>query len=92
MSLISLVGTGGFQSPSGAALANGQLKVELLEDTQFGDIQACAGRTVWFDLDENGNVSAGSLWGPAEYDFTAYSSDGQPVWQMFVNFSAPPYY
>jgi hypothetical protein len=91
-SLISLVGTGGFQTPSGTPLASGKLKVELLEDMICGTNQICAGRTVWFSLDSNGNVASGSLWGPALYEFTAYSSQGLQVWQMFVNFQAPPYY
>jgi hypothetical protein len=91
-SLVSIVGIGGFQSPSGTPLAGGQLKVQLLEDIAQGVNQICAGRIVWFPLDSDGNVASGSLWSPALYEFTAYSAQGQPVWQMFVNFVAPVFY
>ena len=91
-SLVSIVGIGGFQSPSGNPVALGKLKVQLLEDTVQGVNQVCAGRVLWFPLDSDGNVASGSLWSPALYEFTAYSAQGQPVWQMFVNFVAPVFY
>ena len=92
MGLISMVGTGGFQNPSGTPLAFGTLKVRLLEDVNLGDSQICAGRVVSFPLDANGDVLSGSLWAGALYVFTAYTAQGQPVWSMQVAFDYPPYY
>jgi hypothetical protein len=92
MGLISLTGTGGFQSPSGAPLALGKLVVRLVEDINLSDCQICAGREVSYPLDANGDVISGSLWAPALYIFTAYSAQGQKVWSMQVAFDYPPYY
>lgn len=90
MGLISLAGTGNFQSPSGVPVALGTLTVRLLEDINLSDCQICAGRTVSYSLDANGDVVSGSLWAPALYIFTAYSAQGEKVWTMQVDFTYPP--
>jgi hypothetical protein len=92
MGLISLAGTGGFQSPSGEPIALGKLTARLLEDIQLEDSQICAGRIVTFALDANGDVVSGSLWAPALYVLTTYTAQGQLVWSMQVNFASPYYY
>jgi hypothetical protein len=92
MSLISLVGTGGFQTPSGAPLALGTMKAKLQTDVALSDSQICAGREVTFNLDANGNIASGSLWTPATYLFTAYTARGELAWQGLVALTYPPYY
>jgi hypothetical protein len=92
MGLTSLTGTGGFQDASGSPLAFGTLRIQLQQDAAIGTSQICAGRETTFNLDANGNVISGSLWGPATYIFRAYSAKGQLVWTMSVRFNLPYYY
>jgi hypothetical protein len=92
MGLTSLTGTGGFQDASGAPLAFGTLKVQLMNDQLIGSSQICSGKEVVFNLDANGNVISGLLWGPATYIFRAYSAQGLMVWSMNVRFNLPYYY
>lgn len=91
-SLISLAGTGEFQDASGAPVAFGTMKAKLQEDIVLADSQICAGRVVTFNLDANGNIVTGSLWGPASYLFTTFTAQGQQVWSMKVALTYPPYY
>ena len=86
MALISLAGTGGFQSPSGVPVAMGKLTARLLDDINLSDCQICAGRLTSFALDANGNVVSGSLWSPAIYVFTVYTAQGESVWSMEVSY------
>ena len=89
-SLTSLTGTGAFQAPSGAPLAFGTMTAALQSDVTLADSQICAEKIVTFNLDANGNILSGSLWAPATYLFTAYSAQGQQVWQGLIALTIPP--
>lgn len=88
--LISVAGTGGFQAPNGQPVALGKMTAELQGDVTLAGSQICGGRKVTFNLDANGNIASGSLWAPATYLFTAYTAQGQQVWQGSVNLTIPP--
>ncbi len=88
--LISVAGTGGFQAPNTQPIALGTMTAVLQGDVTLADSQICAGRKVTFNLDANGNIASGSLWAPAMYLFTAYSAEGQQVWQGSVDLTIPP--
>ena len=85
MSLISLVGTGGFHDAAGNPLAFGKLEVTLQQDIVLGSAQICAGRVSSYPLDANGNVASGSIQSPADYTFRAYTSQGLLAWTGLVS-------
>jgi hypothetical protein len=78
--LVTISG-GGFQDCKGNPLALGSLQLRLEVDIVLLSKQICAGKTITLELDSSGDVSGSpTVWGPATYQTTAYSADGQPSW------------
>lgn len=79
---------GSWQDCSGKLLALGYLTFRLNTDGQSG-VQVCAGRLIRVPLDAFGNIAGTvELWPNADlspagttYAITAYTAEGQPVWQ-----------